>query len=108
MRDGDEALAFLAQMGESGGVPFPDVLLLDLNLPKIDGPEVLAEFRRHPQCSSTPVIAITSSDAQKDRVRMASLGISSYFRKPSDLEEFMKLGAVVLEVINGKGRRQTM
>jgi CheY-like chemotaxis protein len=104
VRDGDEALAFVAHMGEPDGVPCPDVLLLDLNLPKADGPEVLAEFRKHPQCAHTPVIVVSSSDAGTDRARMASLGIARYFRKPSDLDAFLQLGAVVLEVLNGKGR----
>lgn len=98
VRDGAEALRFVAQMGQPGGVPCPDVLLLDLNLPKVDGPEVLAEFRKHPRCARTPVVIITSSDAHKDRARMTELGIAHYFRKPSDLDAFLKLGAVVREV----------
>jgi CheY-like chemotaxis protein len=102
VRDGEEALAFMDRMGEPGEIPCPDVMLLDLNLPKVDGPEVLSKFRRHPQCAETPVIVITSSDAQRDRERMAQFRIARYFRKPSDLEAFLKLGAVVLEVVEGK------
>ena len=48
VKDGDEALQFLDRMGEAGGPPCPDVLLLDLNLPKVEGPQVLQEFRKHP------------------------------------------------------------
>jgi CheY-like chemotaxis protein len=62
VRDGDKALAFVEKMGE-----------LDLNLPKVDGPEVLTEFRKHPNCAPTPVVVITSSDAQKDRARMRTI-----------------------------------
>jgi CheY-like chemotaxis protein len=102
VKDGDEALAFIENMGEPDGIPCPDVMLLDLNLPKVDGPEVLTRFRKHPECSQTPVIVITSSDAHRDRQRMAQFGIARYFRKPSDLNEFLKLGAVVLEVVEGK------
>jgi CheY-like chemotaxis protein len=102
VRDGAEALEFVAHMGESGGAPCPDVLLLDLNLPKVDGPEILAEFRKHPQCARTPVIVVTSSDAHTDRVRMGELGIANYFRKPSDLDAFLELGAIVREVVEGK------
>jgi CheY-like chemotaxis protein len=98
VRDGEEALAFVAHMGEQNGVPCPDVMLLDLNLPKVDGEEVLSEFRKHPKCAHTPVVIITSSDAHKDRVRMKDLGIARYFRKPSDLDEFLQLGALVREV----------
>jgi chemotaxis family two-component system response regulator Rcp1 len=103
VRDGDEALAFVAKMGGQDGVPCPDVLLLDLNLPKVDGPDVLAEFRKHPLCANTPVIVVSSSDTQADRARLASLRIARYFRKPSDLEKFMQLGEIVLEVLARKG-----
>jgi CheY-like chemotaxis protein len=102
VHDGDEALAFIEHMGEPDGMPCPDVMLLDLNLPKVDGSEVLGRFRQHPQCAETPVIVITSSDAHRDRKRMAQFGIARYFRKPSDLNAFLKLGAVVVEVIEGK------
>jgi two-component system, chemotaxis family, response regulator Rcp1 len=102
VRDGDEALAFIEHMGEPDGIPCPDVMLLDLNLPKVDGPEVLAKFRKHPLCAETPVIVITSSGALRDRDRIAKFGIARYFRKPSDLNEFLKLGAVVAEVVEGK------
>jgi two-component system response regulator len=99
VRDGDEALDFVAHMGQPGGAPCPDILLLDLNLPRVSGPEVLAEFRKHPACAHTPVIAVSSSDMQKDRARMAQLGVDRYFKKPSDLAAFLQLGAVVREVI---------
>ena len=72
--------------------------LLDLNLPKVDGPQVLREFRKHPECSDTPVIVITSSDAREDRARMEELRVARYFRKPSDYGAFLRLGAVVREV----------
>jgi CheY-like chemotaxis protein len=103
VRDGGEALAFVAQMGQPGGTPCPDLLLMDLNLPKVDGSEVLSEFRKHPACAHTPVIVVTSSDAQRDRARMAQLGIARYFRKPSDLNAFLNLGAIVREVIGESG-----
>jgi CheY-like chemotaxis protein len=99
VRDGGEALAFVARMGQPEGTPCPDLLLLDLNMPKADGAEVLEEFRKHPACAHTPVIAVTSSDTPKDRTLMAALGVDRYFRKPSDLEAFLKLGGVVREVI---------
>jgi two-component system, chemotaxis family, response regulator Rcp1 len=101
VRDGEEALAFIRRMGEPDGPGCPDIVLLDLNLPKIDGTEVLAEFRKHPQCAHTPVIVISSSDAHKDRERMAALGVARYFRKPSDLDAFLRLGAIVREVMDG-------
>ena len=91
--DGEEALRFIESIGE--GHPCPDVFLLDLNLPRVEGDEVLQSFRQHPQCARTPVIVVTSSDAPKDHERVARIGITSYFRKPTDLEDYMKLGEVV-------------
>ena len=97
VRDGAEALAFLARMGQ-GQLPCPDVVLLDLNLPKVDGSTVLSAFRRYPQCVDTPVVVVTSSDAELDRARMAELGATRYFKKPTDLDAYLQLGAVVREV----------
>ncbi len=101
VKDGGEALAFLAGMGKPGKAPCPDVMLLDLNLPKVDGSQLLREFRKHPECAHTPVIVVTSSDAQADRKRMTELGVTRYFRKPSDLDAFLELGSVVKEIVGG-------
>jgi len=60
--DGPEALALIAHRGQPGQAPCPDILLLDLNLPKVDGPQVLVAFRQHPACGQTPVIVVTSSN----------------------------------------------
>jgi chemotaxis family two-component system response regulator Rcp1 len=103
VRDGAEALAFVSHIGEPGGTPLPDLLLLDLNLPKVDGRQILIEFRKHPGCSHAPVIVVSSSDAPRDRGAMAELGIARYFRKPTDLDGFLQLGAVVLEVVGPCG-----
>lgn len=99
MRDGGEALDYIARIGQTSHTPCPDLMLLDLNLPKADGLAILAEFRKHPECTHTPVIVISSSDAPRDKERAGALGITRYFRKPSDLDEFLKLGEVVREVI---------
>lgn len=102
VEDGAKALAFVARMGQPGEAPCPDVILLDVNLPKVDGPQVLRAFRKHPECGQTPVIVVSSSDAPKDRERMAQLGIARYFRKPLDFDAFLKLGALVREVVEEK------
>ena len=101
VQDGAEALEFMACLGRHKELPCPDLLLLDLNLPKVDGPRVLSEFRKHPDCSDTPVIVITSSDAKKDRKQMEELRVARYFRKPSDYHAFLQLGAIVREVAEG-------
>lgn len=99
VRDGAEALAFVDRMGQPGA-PCPDLILMDLNLPKVDGPQVLSEFRRHPECTNTPVIVVTSSDARADHARLADLGVSYYFRKPSDYDSFLRLGDVILQIVD--------
>ncbi len=100
-QDGAEALAFIARIGLPGGSPCPDLVLLDLNLPKVDGPTVLRALRKDNHCAQIPVIVVTSSDAQRDRALVAELGASRYFRKPLDFEAFLRLGAVVREVVEG-------
>jgi chemotaxis family two-component system response regulator Rcp1 len=99
VKDGEEALDFVAHMGEPGYAACPDLMLLDLNLPKADGGQVLREFRSHPQCEQTPVVVITSSDSLKDHALVSALGVSRYFRKPMDFDDFMRLGQVVREVL---------
>jgi chemotaxis family two-component system response regulator Rcp1 len=98
VRDGSEAARYIDSMGWDRESPCPDVFLLDLNLPKRDGHEVLRLFRRRSDCESRPVIVITSSDAERDRRLAAEAGATRYFRKPSDLDEFIQLGALVAEV----------
>jgi len=104
VKDGQEALDFVAAMGESGetgNTPCPDLMLLDMNLPKADGEAVLAAFRRHAACAATPVIIVSSSNNPRDRNRVAALGVTHYFRKPADFDEFMKLGEMVKRVLEG-------
>ena len=99
VRNGQEALDYVERMGKADDVPCPDLILLDLNLPKGDGSTVLSEFRHRPECAHVPVIVVTSSDSAKDRERMTKLGISYYFRKPTGYEEFMQLGSIVKQVM---------
>lgn len=103
--DGAKAIDFIMKIGRPGSAPCPDLMLLDLNLPTADGTEVLRELRSHPHCASTPVIIVTSSDAPKDRARVAELGISHYFTKPSDWDAFMRLGEVVMRVAESSASR---
>ena len=98
-RDGADAISYVGCIGTSSKAPCPDLILLDINLPKADGPQVLRELRKNPQCAHTPVIMVTSSDAQRDRAQAAELGVARYFKKPSDLDEYLRLGAVVREVM---------
>jgi DNA-binding response OmpR family regulator len=97
-RDGGEMLATIGRI-EAGEEPCPDVFMLDLNLPKYTGAALLSRIRESDLCHGVPVIIVTSSDAQQDRERAVELGATEYFRKSSDLEEFMRLGEIVRAVI---------
>src|SRR5580704_13534805 len=96
--NGEEALAFIARMGKPDEPPCPDILLLDLNLPRTDGLDVLREFRRHPACATTPVIVISSSNAPKDREAAGVLDVT-YFAKPMTYEAFIQLGLLIKEAV---------
>jgi len=96
---GAEAMDFVARMGKPGEAPCPDIVLLDLNLPRVDGHEVLREFRRHPDCATTPVIIVSSSDSPRDRERVSALGVTRYFKKPTTFGAYMELGAIVKEAV---------
>lgn len=98
--DGEEMLHFIQHI-ESGDIPCPDVVLLDLNLPKYGGEALLKRMRESPSCNGVPVVIVTSSDSPKDRETTAQLGASSYFRKPTDFDQFLELGAIVKSIVNG-------
>jgi chemotaxis family two-component system response regulator Rcp1 len=93
--NGEEAMKFLKQAEQGPVADAPELVLLDLNLPKVDGSQVLSHIRQTGAFATTPVIIITSSDSPADRDRALSLGANVYFRKPTDLNSFMKLGCVV-------------
>lgn len=84
LRDGAEALAFL--LGSEA--PSPQLVLLDLKLPKIDGLEVLRRLRQEPRTSLLPIVVLTSSNEERDLVESYRLGANSYIRKPVDFEQF--------------------
>ena len=87
--DGVEALAFLRREGKYADAPRPDVILLDLNLPKKDGREVLEEVKSDPALQSIPVVVLTSSEAERDIARAYALHANCYITKPVDLDQFI-------------------
>lgn len=89
--DGVEAMAFLHREGKYADAPRPDVILLDLNLPKKDGREVLAEVKADLNLRLIPVVIITSSEAEQDVLRTYELHANCYVTKPVDLEQFIKV-----------------
>ncbi|WP_161997157.1 response regulator, partial [Rhodococcus sp. YH1] len=92
VRDGEEALDFLYQRGEHVGAPRPDLILLDLNLPKYDGRQVLEKIKSDPDLSDIPVVVLTTSAAEEDILRSYRLHANAYVTKPVDLDQF--IGAV--------------
>ena len=87
--DGEEALAFLRREGSYARAPRPDLILLDLNLPRKDGREVLAEIKADPRLKTIPVVILTTSKADQDIVRSYELNANCYVTKPVDLEQFI-------------------
>lgn len=88
-RDGGEAIEFLSRSGVFSRAPRPDVILLDLILPKIDGVELLRELRSTSSLHTIPVVVLTSSDAGEDQLRCEELGVTNYIRKPFHEEKFL-------------------
>ena len=87
--DGVEALAFLRREGEYAAAPTPDLILLDLNLPKVDGREVLAEVKADDNLKHIPVVVLTTSQADQDIIRSYDLHANCYVTKPVDLDQFI-------------------
>lgn len=89
--DGAEAMDFLLKRGAHAQARTPDLVLLDLNLPRMGGREVLAEMKRQPALRATPVVVLTSSDAEQDITKSYELGANCYVTKPVGLEAFQSI-----------------
>ena len=89
--DGVEAMAFLRRQGKYANAVRPDIILLDLNLPRKDGREVLGEIKGDPDLKRTPVVVLTTSNAGQDISRAYDLHANCYIAKPVDLDEFIKV-----------------
>ena len=89
VKDGVEAMEFLRRQGKYSGVPRPDIILLDLNLPKKDGREVLQDIKNDPELKRIPVVVLTTSKAEEDVLRTYNLHANCYVTKPVDLEKFI-------------------
>lgn len=88
-RDGVEAMQFLRREGQHTGATRPDVILLDLNLPRMDGREVLAAIKSDARLKTIPVVVLTTSRAEQDVLRSYELQANCYITKPVDLEQFL-------------------
>jgi CheY-like chemotaxis protein len=89
--DGEQALQFLRRTGDYAGAPRPGLILLDLNLPRLDGLEVLAELKADPVLKVIPVVILTTSQTQQDVLRSYALHANAYVSKPVDFERFIEV-----------------
>lgn len=90
-RDGEEAVSFLRREGPFADAPTPDLILLDLNLPRRDGREVLEDIKRDPMLKHIPVVILTSSQAEEDVLRSYRLHANCFITKPVDLEQLTEV-----------------
>jgi two-component system, chemotaxis family, response regulator Rcp1 len=97
LRNGEDAMAFLRREGRYSDAPRPDLILLDLNLPRKDGREVLAEAKSDPNLRRIPIVVLTTSSASSDIIKSYDLHANSYITKPVELDEFV---AIVKSVEN--------
>ncbi|MGW4113945.1 response regulator [Actinosynnema sp. NPDC004786] len=91
VRDGVEALEFLRRQGPYADAPRPGLILLDLNLPKMDGREVLAEIKADETLRPIPVVVLTTSEAEEDILRSYNLHANAYVTKPVDFDRFIEV-----------------
>ena len=91
VRDGETALDFLYRRGEYANETRPDLVLLDLNLPRMDGLEVLEQMKKSPDLRSVPVVALTTSIAERDVLRAYDNYVNAYVTKPLDIDEFIRI-----------------
>lgn len=100
-RNGEEAMDLLEKAEHGPHEDAPELILLDLNLPRVEGAQVLSRIRSSEAFAKTPVIVLTSSDSPADRKAALALGANAYFRKPTELSSFMQLGQAIEEAIAG-------
>lgn len=91
VEDGEEALSFLYKKGKYADAPHPDLILLDLNLPKKNGKEVLSEIKENPNLKRIPVVILTTSKAEEDILKTYDLHANCYITKPVDFDQFISV-----------------
>lgn len=99
-KDGEEAIEMLERANADQRARTLDFAVLDLNLPRRTGIQVLERLRNTPKCAGAPVIIFTSSDSPQDKAEAFRLGANRYFKKPTDLAGFMKLGEMVRDILS--------
>jgi CheY-like chemotaxis protein len=97
VEDGEKCLAFLRKEGEYQNVPTPDLILLDLNMPKMSGREVLAEMIKDERLKGLPVVVLTTSEREEEVLKMYKMRCSSYIVKPVDFDKFLQIVRTIAE-----------
>jgi len=99
VKDGEDAIRFIDQVDADRQSLPADLVLLDINLPRKQGGEVLEHIRKSHRSANARVIAVSTSDSAKDRADMSRLGADGYFHKPSRYEDFMKLSGLITQIL---------
>ena len=97
--DGSAALEFVQQRGRYAAVAVPHLALLDLNLPKYDGIEILQALRSNPAFADVPVAILSSSSSPRERAKLDTFGVARYITKPADLEQFLAIGFILKDLL---------
>jgi CheY-like chemotaxis protein len=103
--DGADALAMVRQLGRFANAAVPDLVVLDLNVPKYDGIEILEAMRANSAYAQVRVAVLSSSSSPRERTRIEQFHISRYITKPLDLDEFLAIGLILKDLLDDEGRR---
>ena len=103
LEDGGDALAYIQERGKHVGRLIPDLTILDLNLPKYDGIELLEAMRANAAFAHVPVAVLSSSSSPRDRSRMEAFDIARYITKPPDLDEYLQIGNIIRDLVSQHG-----
>jgi chemotaxis family two-component system response regulator Rcp1 len=101
--NGGEALAFIRRQGAYAEAAIPDLILMDLNLSKYTGEEILREIRAVKHLTGVPVCVWSSSQYRRDKAMLQDLGVSRFITKPSGLDQFMEIGKTIKDLLSGAG-----
>ena len=101
--NGGEALAFIRRQGAHAEAAIPDLILMDLNLSKYTGEDILREIRAAKHLAGVPVCVWSSSQSRRDKSLLQDLGVSRFITKPSGLDQFMEIGKTIKDLLSGAG-----
>jgi CheY-like chemotaxis protein len=101
--DGAEVLEMLKHEGKDSAMAIPDIVVIDLNLPRYDGTEILEAMRAHPAFNAVPVVVVSSSSWPRERARLQALGVARYITKPAELDEYLEIGLILRDLLHDSG-----